>query len=361
MPLATYGWTPERERDFSAHAAAGLVPGRAVGQQRDSLRAATPSGIADVVIQRGFRRGADGSGDFPTVGDWLALQPTSVTGPYLLREVLRRSSAFVRGESHGGSQVAAQALAANIDWVLIVAALTTEFNVRRIERYLSLAWASGAQPVIVLNKLDLCESPDERLAEVFAVGGNAPIHAVSAATGEGLAHLHRYLTPGATLVLLGSSGVGKSTLTNALLGTDTQQVQQVREDDDRGRHTTTGRELFVLPDGALLIDTPGIRSVGLWAAEDGVASTFADVDALELQCRFADCGHTTEPGCAVNAALAAGTLDPNRLASRRKQERELRSIAVREKPGAQRAAGRAFARMVRPHTRAAKWKNGAIE
>jgi ribosome biogenesis GTPase / thiamine phosphate phosphatase len=360
-PLVSYGWTPDRERAFAAHAADGFVPGRVVGQNRVSLRAATATGLADVVIQRGFRRAAGPTGEFPTVGDWLALEPTGDDGQYLLREILPRSSAFVRGESFGGNQTRAQVLAANIDSVLIVAALSGDFNVRRIERYLSLAWASGAQPVIVLNKADLCDELEERLAEVYAVCGDVPVHALSAATGDGVPHLLRYLTHGSTLVLLGSSGVGKSTLANALLGYDRQLVSAVREDDDRGRHTTTGRELFSLPTGALLIDTPGLRSVGLWDAEGGASPTFEDIDEIERRCRFPDCGHEREPGCAIRAALADGTLDPARLASRQKLERELRSIAMRETPGARRAAGRSFARMVKGHAKAARWKNGVYD
>src|SRR5262249_886459 len=155
-------------------------------------------------------------------------------------------------------------------------------------------------------------------SEVYAICGDVPVHAVSAATGDGVSHLYRYLTPGATVVLLGSSGVGKSTLTNALIGHDRQVVNAVREDDDRGRHTTTGRELFALPSGALLIGPPGLRSVGLWDADGGVSSTFEDVEAIERRCRFPDCRHDGEPGCAIRAALADGTLDPSRLASRQK-------------------------------------------
>jgi ribosome biogenesis GTPase len=359
--LTTYGWTPDRERSFAAFAASGLVPGRVVGQNRESLRAVTSTGAAEVIVQRGFRRTAEETGEFPTVGDWLALEPTGDDNRYLLREILARSSAFVRGESFGGSQMRAQVLAANIDSVLIVAALSGDFNVRRIERYLTLAWASGAQPVIVLNKADLCPELEERLAEVYAICGDAPVHAVSATTGDGVPHLFRYLTPASTVVLLGSSGVGKSTLTNALLGHERQVVNAVREDDDRGRHTTTGRELFALPSGALLIDTPGLRSVGLWDAEGGVSSAFEDIEEIERRCRFPDCQHEREPGCAVRAALADGSLDPTRLASRQKLERELRSIAMRESPHAQRAAGRAFARMVKAHSKNARWKNGAYD
>ena len=185
--------------------------------------------------------------------------------------------------------------------------------------------------------------------------------AASARPGRVSTHLDAWLVPGATIVLLGSSGVGKSTITNALLGGERQSIRAVREDDSRGRHTTTARELFALPNGALLIDTPGMRSMGLWDADDGVSSTFEDVEEIERRCRFPDCRHDREPGCAIRAALADGTLDPSRLASRQKFERELRSIAMRESPHAQRAAGRAFGRMARAHAKTARWKNGVYD
>jgi ribosome biogenesis GTPase len=364
--LSIYGWTLEREAAFATQAQAGLVPGRVLSQDRGLLHAVTAGGMATVTIQGTFRRAAESSADYPAVGDWLALQAladsgSAGTGAYTLRAILSRSSTFSRGRDDGRGQIEEQVLAANVDTAFLVAALTGDFNVRRLERYLTLAWSSGAQPVIVLNKADLCEDLDARLAEVYAVSGDVPVHAVSARTGDGLAILNRYLTPGATVVLLGSSGAGKSTLTNVLMGADVQLVREVREDDDRGRHTTTGRHLFVLPTGALLIDTPGLRSVGLWADDGALNAAFADIDALAATCRFSDCRHESEPGCAVRTALADGTLAPERLASQRKLERELQSIERRASPAATRAAGRAFHKMVKQSTRTALWKNGAID
>jgi ribosome biogenesis GTPase len=359
--LSTYGWTPEREAAFATHAQAGFVPGRVLAQDRGVLHAVTAEGMVDVTIRNSFHRTAATTTDYPAVGDWLALEPIDNGAVHTLKALLPRSSAFSRGRDDGRGQIEEQILAANVDTAFLVAALTGDFNVRRLERYLALAWSSGAQPAIVLNKADLCEDLDARLAEVYTVSGDAPVHAISAKRGDGLEILNRYLTPGATVVLLGSSGAGKSTLTNKLMGTDIQLVRDVREDDDRGRHTTTGRHLFVLPSGALLIDTPGLRSVGLWADDGALNATFAHIDALAARCRFSDCRHETEPGCAVRAAIADGTLAPERLASQRKLEREVASIDRRASPATNRAAGRAFNKMVKQNARVAQWKNGAID
>ena len=356
--LSAFGWTPEREAAFAVHAAAGLVPGRVLAQDRGVLHAVTPAGVADVTIQGGFRHSTTSSADFPAVGDWLALHPLSGSAVHTLKAMLPRSSTFARGRDDGNGHIDEQVLAANVDTAFLVAALTGDFNVRRLERYLTLAWSSGAQPVILLNKADLAEDVEARVAEVSAVAAGVPVHATSAKTGAGLDQLRRYLLPGATVVLLGSSGVGKSTLTNALMGHDVQLVREVREDDDRGRHTTTGRHLFVLPSGALLIDTPGLRSVGLWGAQDGLDSTFADIEEIEAKCRFSNCGHQSEPGCAIRAAVEDGTLALDRLASRRKLELELLSIERRASVATERAANRAFAKAVRHNARTALWKNG---
>ncbi len=349
--IATFGWTPEREAGSAVHAAAGLVPGRVVSQQRDVTHAMTSAGPTDVFIQRGFRRSAAGTADFPSVGDWLALEPLSDRSAAALRAVLPRTSAFMRGQADGGGRLHDQVLAANLDHVFLVAALTHDYNLRRIERYLALAWASGADPVIVLNKADLCEDVEARTLEVSEIAGNSPILTISAKTGDGLDLLLRYLTPGRTVALLGSSGVGKSTITNALLGEERQLVRETRADDERGRHTTTGRELFVLPGGALLIDTPGLRSIGLLDTEDGLGSAFDDIEALALRCRFTDCGHGVEPGCAVRQAIEIGELAPQRLLSRQKMEREIRSVERRQSAPASRAENRRFARSVRQVTR----------
>lgn len=347
VDLDGYGWDPAWHEAFVEHATLGFVPGRVVSQAREQVDAITMTGPMSAIMQRGFRRAAAAAGAYPTVGDWLALEPFADGSGAAVREVLPRRSAFARGRSDGSGQVGRQVVAANVDTVFIVVALTRDYNLRRTERYLTLAWSSGADPVVVLNKADLADDPAGRRDEVAALASGADVHAVSALTGEGMDALDPYLSAARTVCLLGSSGVGKSTITNALLGEGRQRVRAVREDDHRGRHTTTGRELFVLPSGGLLIDTPGMRSIGLWESDDGLETTFADIDALAQSCRFSDCTHRAEPGCAVIAAIEAGELDAERLSSQRKLERELRSQERRASPPASRAATRRFARAVR--------------
>jgi ribosome biogenesis GTPase len=227
-----------------------------------------------------------------------------------------------------------QVIAANIDTALLVSALDGDFNPRRVERYLAQCWESGARPVIVLNKADACEDLTTRVAEVERVAMGTPVCVLSAKTGEGFSELEKFLGRGQTVVLLGSSGVGKSTIVNRLFGEARQEIREVREGDSRGRHTTTTRNLFALPGGALLMDTPGLRELQLWDAEQGLAQAFEDIDALAVRCRFTDCGHTAEPGCAVQAAIQAGTLDLARLENWRKLRREQEFLRRKMDPGA---------------------------
>ena len=358
--LETFGWDARRETAFAIHAAAGFVPGRVTAAARDALRARTETGDTAVVVQRGFRREASSAADFPVVGDWLALEPVG-DGQAALRAVLPRTSRFARGDHdaqriQGGIHAEEQVVAANIDTVVIVAALDHDLNLRRLERYLALAWSSGADPVVLFNKADLCDDVSGRLGDVRSVASGAPVLVASALRAEGLDALDGWMGPGRTVVLLGMSGVGKSTITNLLLGEQRQVVREVREDDSRGRHTTTSRELFQLPSGTLLIDTPGMRSIGLWDADEGLDKAFTDIEALATQCRFADCSHEVEPGCAVIAAIEAGELSADRLRARRKLHRELGLVAERSDPVARRAAGRRFGTITREAARAAEAK-----
>lgn len=362
-PLAALGWTRDREAGFMPHALAGWVPARVTGAARDAIHARDADGPVEVVMQRGYRRAVATGAPYPVVGDWLAVEPVA-TGQAALRVVLERTSRFARGDQwaqHGSNGLGApeQVLAANVDSVVIVAALTHDLNVRRIERYLTLAWASGAEPVVLLNKADLCADLAARVGEVRGVAQGVPVLTASAMLGEGLDALGPWVAAGRTLILLGSSGVGKSTITNALLGDQRQLIQAVREDDSRGRHTTTARELFQLPGGGLLIDTPGMRSLELADATEGLERTFEDVESLAARCRFRDCSHDVEPGCAVSAAIERGDLDADRLRARRKLHREMGLVLEAADAASRRANARTWGRIKKDAASATAHKRGA--
>jgi ribosome biogenesis GTPase len=356
VDLAAWGWTAEREALFRDHRAAGRRPGR-VTWTAGSVTAITAAGPVDVVVQRRSRRSMAGAQQAPAVGDWLALEPVSdgVSPRDALREILPRTSAFARSETaRAGGTATTQVIAANVDVVLLVSAFGRDLSPRRIERYLTLAWASGARPIVVLNKLDLCSDLCSALDEVAPVAPGVPLLPVAAISGDGMDAVRAVVAPGRTLCLLGSSGVGKSTIANALLGRLRQAVSEVRADDERGRHTTTARELIPLPDGGLLVDTPGLRSVGLVDDGSGMEQAFVDVEALASACRFRDCRHDREPGCAVRAAIDDGELARERLDGHRKLVRELRSIELRADVAAARAESRRLGRLYRGAGEAAK-------
>ncbi len=332
--IQDYGWSLALQDAFAPHAARGLIPGRVIVQQRGLYILATDAGELAAGISGRLAHDA-GGGEYPAAGDWVAAAARPEEHAATIHHVLPRKTAFVRRAA--GPKLGEQVVAANVDVALLTASLNADLNARRLERYLSVAWQSGARPVIVLTKADLCDDVEAALAEIGAVAFDTPILAVSALTGQGLEAVNALLAPGETGVMVGSSGVGKSTLVNALAGQELMATQAIREDDAHGRHTTTHRELIRLPGGALLLDTPGMRELGLWDSGDGVSATFEDIEVLAAGCRFHDCHHGNEPGCAVQGALADGSLDPGRWKSYGKLQREIAHLERREDPIAREA------------------------
>jgi ribosome biogenesis GTPase len=328
--LRAIGFVGPVAESFAAFAGQGLVPGRVVAGHTGLLRVRTEEGEALAEVAGSLRHKARGPEERPAVGDWVAVRPPKPGHRAVVQAVLPRRTAFVRRAA--GRRDVAQVLAANVDTVFLVMGLDGDFSLRRIERALVLAWESGADPVVLLNKADVCDDVPARRAAVEAVAPGVPVLAIAARPGEGLDSLAPWLAPGRTVALLGSSGVGKSTIVNRLLGREKQRTREVLEAGERGRHTTTHRELVPLPGGALLLDTPGLREIQLWSDETGLQAAFFDVHELSSGCRFTDCRHGTEPGCAVRAAVGEGRLDPARLDSFHKLQAELRAMEVREDP-----------------------------
>jgi ribosome biogenesis GTPase len=317
--LERYGWSETLQREYVIEP--GLLPARVIIQQRGLYVVVCALGEMTASLSGRFMRDA-AEGDFPVAGDWVAVAARPNEGRATIRQLLPRAGVF-RRRAAGPGAPRAQVVAANVDIALLLASLNADLSARRMERYLAAAWEGNADPVIVLTKSDVCDDVEPLRAAIEAVAFGVPVHVISALTGDGLAVLAQHLTVGKTAVLLGSSGVGKSTLVNALAGKTLMHTQAIVEGDSLGRHTTTHRELILLPSGALILDTPGMRELGLWEADSGVSTAFADVETLAAACRFHDCRHGSEPGCAVQAALADGSLDRARWNSFGKLQREL--------------------------------------
>jgi ribosome biogenesis GTPase len=311
--LKALGWNPRLAEAFAPHAADGLVPARVALEHTHIYRVFTEAGEWLARVSGRLRHRAAARVDFPAVGDWVAIEPSTEGGDARIRAVLPRSSRFSRRAA--GDPTEEQIVAANIDTVFLVSGLDADFNPRRLERYLVVAWDSGATPVIVLNKADLVDDATPIVEDVRALAPGVDVHAVSCRTPGSVDVLRPYLGDGQTGALLGSSGVGKSSIVNQLIGQELLKTREVRASDSRGRHTSTVRQLVMLPGHGILIDTPGMRELQLWETGEAVVDTFADIEGFAADCRFRDCKHLSEPGCAVRAAVNAGEISSTRLES----------------------------------------------
>jgi len=317
VDLTQFGFT---ERFAALAAEAGYPVGRVLSQERGIYRIIGETGEVFAKVSGKLRHETITISDFPAVGDFILFDlPDEASGQGVIRGILSRKSVFIR--KAGGTAHEEQVIAANIDTLFICMSLNNDFNLRRLERYLAIAWDSGATPVIVLTKADLCDDTEGQLLRVRGVAMGTDVLVTSAMEEDAYRQIAAYIRPGLTVAFIGSSGVGKSTLINRLIGSDRLQTLGLRN-DDKGRHATTRRELILLPGGGMVIDTPGMRELGLWDVTTGLDLTFADVEGLASSCRFRDCSHTREPGCAVLAAVESGALPIERVQSYRKLKTE---------------------------------------
>ena len=319
MYLHALGWNSFFQSHWNAEPREGMVPARVTEEQRDAYRVVGDGGEMGAEITGHLRHIATDRSALPAVGDWVAIDVIEAEGKAFIHSILPRRTKLSRKEA--GRRAAEQILVTNVDTVFLMMSLNADLNPRRIERYLGTLWESGALPVIVLSKADLCPDSSIAVSEIGAAAPGVQIHVLSATAGIGVEALEPYLGPGSTVVLLGSSGVGKSTLINCLVNAEVQKTLEVRAGDDRGRHATTYRRLFPLPAGGVLIDTPGMREFQLWEAA-GLDDTFEEIGQLAESCRFRDCTHQSEPGCSVKLAITDGVMEQERLSSFQKLKRE---------------------------------------
>lgn len=350
--LRALGWSAHFEEAFHSHAEDGVVPARVTVQHRGAYVLWSEHGELHAELSGRLRHEAASAAALPATGDWVVVRPHENGDGAVIQAVLPRRTSVSRKSASRASEE--QVLAANVDVVFVVAGLDGDLNMRRLERYLATVWESGAEPVVILSKADLCDDVAAAVLDVETVAIGVPVHVVSGVTGGGVAELRQYFEGDRTVTLVGSSGVGKSTLINRLLGDDLLAVAEVRS-DGRGRHTTTARQLIPLPTGGLVLDTPGIRELQLWDVGEGFATTFGDIEDVIRKCRFADCTHEREPDCAVKGALADGSLEAERWASYQKLQRELRALEIRQDKRLQAEARKERRRFGRARRHPKRW------
>ena len=333
MDLKELGWNDFFQAHYNEFKNPDLIRARVSLQLKKQYRVITEQSEYDAVIRGTFRHKAESLADFPAIGDWVLVSFTQENDKAIIHHLLPRRTKVSRDTTtrKGRQQIAdEQVLVANVDIIFLVAALNEELNPRRIERYLTVIWDSGAQPVLVLNKADLCQDLDDVMSQIQEIALGVDVHVTSATENEGIDFLRQDLKVGVTVGLLGSSGVGKSTIINQILGEEKLKVAEIGDYKDKGKHTTTHRELVVLESGGILIDNPGMRSIQLWEGEEGITKSFQDIEQLAPRCRFNDCRHTNEPGCAVLAAVESGELSQERYDSYLKLQAELDYRARKE-------------------------------
>jgi ribosome biogenesis GTPase / thiamine phosphate phosphatase len=330
MSLEDWGWDERWAAAFAAAPGRDLLPARVFLEQRGLFGVVTAEGERSARVLGSLRHKTRDQADLPAVGDWIGVERVPGEKTMLVRHVLKRRTKLSRKAA--GEALEEQVIAANLDAVFVITALNQDFSARRLERFMAVCRESEATPVILLNKLDACADPAPYLAEAQAVAAGAPVVALSAIAGTGTDVLAQWIKPGRTIGFVGSSGVGKSTLVNRLLGTNNIRTFATRASDERGRHTTTHRQMFLLPGGGILLDTPGMREMQFWEADQGLAKAFDEIDALAGSCRFRNCGHDSEPGCAVKAGVETGLVTQQRLESWRKLKRELKERTARLDP-----------------------------
>ena len=317
MGLEQWGASEQYYKIASVHPEYEL--GRVISQEKDLFRLVMDKEECMARVSGKFRYNVSAISEFPSVEDFVLVEHSFKDDVALIHKVLQRKSVFIRKAA--GKNCMEQVVAANIDTIFLCMALNGDFNIRRLERYLSIAWDSGAVPVIILTKIDLCDDLQAKRFEIENVAVGVPVMEPSGLTGDGLQHIKQYLQKTKTVAFIGSSGVGKSTLINRLLGEECLKTNTIRK-DDKGRHTTTHRELFLIPDSGMVIDTPGMRELGMWKAGKGIEHAFSDIEKLAEKCRFHNCIHTSEPGCAVRAAMEGGMIDEERLKAYKKLKAE---------------------------------------